>query len=430
MSEKNILIVTYYWPPSGGSGVQRWLKFVKYLPQFDWTPYVFTPENPTVTATDESLLLDVPPEAEVIKLPIWEPYWRLESGKEKLAGGAGTKAPFVSKPGALARLVIWIRGNLLIPDPRRFWKKPSVAFLKDFLIEKQIHTLVTTGPPHSMHLIGLQLKKIYPHLHWIADFRDPWSTWGLLETLKAGKWALSRHRRLERQVLQSADTVITITPFYKRQLESLGKRPVQYLPNGFDADDFGEFQWQRPDRFVIRHVGIINERCDPRPFMLALKEKCGENPQFKEEVVMEFIGEVHPAFRKYVLEDDTLKGVCIFTPPVTHKELLRLYRESALQLLVLHGYKDAEGYLPGKLFEYLATGIPVLGIGPVHGDAAAFLTETRLGEMVDADDPSEILSVIDRFYSWWKSGNPLPPVLHREQYSRQYLTRDLTKLLR
>lgn len=428
MPEKNILIITYYWPPSGGSGVQRWLKFVKYLPQFGWVPYVFTPENPNVPTKDESLLLDVPPEAEVIKLPIWEPYWRHEGGKP--GRDKGMKGPFSSKPGILSQLVIWIRGNLLIPDPRRFWKKPSVAFLKDFLMEKQIHTVVTTGPPHSMHLIGLQLKKMHPYLHWIADFRDPWSTWGLLETLKAGKWAMSMHRRLERQVLRAADSVVTITPFYKRQLESLGERVVHYLPNGFDEDDFGNFEWQRPERFVIRHVGIINERCDPRPFMMALKDKCKGSARFQDEVIMEFIGEVHPAFRDYVVEDETLKDICRFTPPVSHQELLQLYRQSALQLLVLHGYKDAAGYLPGKLFEYLATGIPVLGIGPVRGDAAAFLGETRLGEMVDADDAVGILAAIDRFYLWWKSGSPLPPITHREHYSRQHLTRELTKLLR
>src|SRR5688500_17692581 len=181
---KKVLIIAYYWPPSGGSGVQRWLKFVKYLPQFGWEPYVFTPENPSFAIRDESLLKDVPPEAEVIHFPIWEPY----EAFFRVSGLFGNRQ--TAKPTSLVsssktrsvfqRLSTWVTGNLLIPDPRRFWVKPSVNFLHEFLQENEIGTIITTGPPHSMHLIGRNLKRRNPHLRWFADFRDPWSDWGLL----------------------------------------------------------------------------------------------------------------------------------------------------------------------------------------------------------------------------------------------------------
>ena len=217
-----MLIIAYYWPPSGGSGVQRWLKFVKYLPGFGWTPYVFTPENPSFAVRDESLLKDVPSEAEVIKFPIWEPYGavsRVSSAVgERKSPGQTTMVPGKQK-SFFQRLTTWIRGNLIIPDPRVFWVRPSVKFLSDFLRDNQIRTIITTGPPHSIHLIGYRLKKNHPSLKWIVDFRDPWSEWGLLDSLSVGKIARSIHARMEANVLKRANTIVTITPFYVRRFE-------------------------------------------------------------------------------------------------------------------------------------------------------------------------------------------------------------------
>src|SRR6267378_1704085 len=212
MSNKKVMIVTYYWPPSGGSGVQRWLKFAKYLPQFGWTPFVLTPESPSFTIKDDSLIKDVPIETNVSKLPIWEPYDLFF----KLSDWVGKKdvkqSDFISagKKSGFQRFSGWIRGNFFIPDARIFWVKPAVKFLERFLKDHAIETIITTGPPHSIHLIGLRLKKKNPALKWIADFRDPWSEWDLLDTLSLAAMARSRHATLENQVLTSADRVITI----------------------------------------------------------------------------------------------------------------------------------------------------------------------------------------------------------------------------
>src|SRR5688572_9799464 len=217
MSNKKVLIITYYWPRSGGSGVQRWLKFAKYLPQLGWEPYIFTPENPSVTIRDESLLKDVPAEAEVIRFPIWEPYeyfFKISSAMSQQKSGSAPDLVATKNKSLFQKISTFVRGNFFIPDPRVFWVTPSVKFLHDFLKEREIRTIITTGPPHSLHLIGLKLKKKDPSLQWLADFRDPWSEWGLLDSLNISPLARTLHRRLEKKVLKGADKIITITPFY------------------------------------------------------------------------------------------------------------------------------------------------------------------------------------------------------------------------
>jgi glycosyltransferase involved in cell wall biosynthesis len=428
VEEKKVLIITYYWPPSGGSGVQRWLKFVKYLPSCGVIPYVFTPDNPAFDIRDESLMRDVPEEAEVIRFPIWEPYAAFFKVSGMFGGKKSTKpTDLVSakKTSLFQQISTWMRGNLLIPDPRVFWVRPSVAFLSDFIRANKISTIITTGPPHSMHLIGYRLRKKNPHIKWMADFRDPWSEWGFLDTLMAGSLAKRIHRRLERKVLQTADVVTTITPFYVRQFTALSGRSVHLLTNGFDEDDFRNLLIQKTDKFIIRHVGIVNEKCNPRPFMQGLKKAMAANSGFAAAVHLDFVGEVHPAFRGYVLEDAMLKAVTSFTPPVPHKELIKLYNTSSLLLLVLEGYKDAEGYMPGKLFEYIATGLPVLGVGPEAGDAADLLGDAHAGKMIRGGDVDSISEELIARYTAWAAPDNLPRNNSLKKYSRKALTENL-----
>ncbi|GCC49902.1 glycosyl transferase [Chryseotalea sanaruensis] len=423
---KKVMVITYYWPPSGGSGVQRWLKFVKYLPQFGWQPYVFTPENPAFDLKDESLLKDIPPEAEVLHFPIWEPYGLFN----KLSGG-GVQVSANSAPKAdslFSKLSIWIRGNFFIPDPRVFWVRPSVKFLDDFLREKRIRHIITTGPPHSVHLIGLGLKKRNPSLKWTADFRDPWSEWGFLDTLKLSKLARKTHQQLEKKVLTTADKVTTITPFYVRHFQRLGGRKVNLLTNGYDEEDFQDFKTERPDRFVIRHVGIVNEKCNPIPFMEALASLCVKHAEFKNAVQVDFVGQVNARFANYVKEHAVLKTITTLTPNIPHKEVVKLYGKSALLLLVLTGYKDAEGYMPGKLFEYLATGLPVLGIGPEQGDAADLLNKSGAGVMIHESQQQQIKDILLHHFIVWENSGSNSSQLGNE-YSRKAMTARLTEIL-
>lgn len=431
-NEKKVLIITYYWPPSGGSGVQRWLKFVKYLPQFGYTPYVFTPENPSFSLRDPSLQKDVPPEAEVIHFPIWEPYdafFRLSS----VLSGSKVKpsANLVSseKKSFFQRVSTWIRGNLFIPDPRIFWVRPSVRVLHDIIADNGIKTIVTTGPPHSVHLIGYQLKIRNPSIRWMADFRDPWSEWGLLDSLGAGKLARQIHRKLEQKVLTTADEVITITPFYVRKFERLSGRKVTLLTNGYDEDDFSGLNIKPTDRFVIRHVGIVNEKCNPRPFMGALKSFLMEHPSAVNDVKLDFTGVVHNDLVAYVRADATLSAITSFTDPVPHKQLIGLYNESSLLLLILTGYRDAEGYMPGKLFEYIATGLPVLGVGPEQGDAAGLMNKAERGVMIDGTKTEEIVHVISKHYYRWKERPSEIMTSAPAGFSRKEVTAELARLI-
>lgn len=422
-----VLIITYYWPPSGGSGVQRWLKFVKYLPQFGVTPYVFTPENPSFDLRDESLRKDVPAEAEVIHFPIWEPYG---IGK-KVGGQSLSNAPTSKNSGGLFKNIItWMRGNLLFPDPRIFWVRPSVQFLDSFLRDNQIDIIITTGPPHSIHLMGQRLKKKNPNLKWIADFRDPWSEWGMLLSFKLTTWAHNVHKRMERKVLVQANRVVTITPFYVKQLNRLSGRSVDLITNGFDEADFIDLKLQRTEKFVIRHIGVVNPTCNPRPFMTAVRSLMLADESFARAIEIVFTGQVNPDFEDFVRSDDVLNRITVFQPSVPHREVVKLLGQSSVLLLILTGYKDGEGFLPGKLFEYFATGLPILGVGPVPSDAAKILSSIGYDEMVTGADLAEVQAILAKHFSAWQSNTTAVKRVDASTFSRKQLTFKLVELLK
>jgi glycosyltransferase involved in cell wall biosynthesis len=427
---KKILIITYYWPPSGGSGVQRWLKFAKYLDQLGWQPYIFTPENPSFTIQDTSLLKDVPASAEVIKLPIWEPY-DLFFKISKLFGKKPIKqSDFIStgEKTFFQKVSSFIRGNFFIPDARVFWVKPSIAFLNDFIKSNQIDKIITTGPPHSIHLIGLKLKEKDPSIKWIADFRDPWSEWDLLDTLSLTNRARNRHQSLEKKVLTKADRVITIAPYHVQRLEVLSGRKVDLITNGFDEDDFRNIVHTRTSKFTIRHIGIVDELRDPRPVVEAIKQLCASDADFAESLLIEFVGNVNSAFKEYVQVDSRLNAVVRFVHQVPHPELLKLYGETDLQLLVLAHTAIGPGNLPGKFFEYLASGNPILAIGPVEGDAATVLRETGAGEIFERAEGAGIKLSLMKFYQQWKKGTVVSQK-NISLYSRKSLTEQLIRIL-
>jgi glycosyltransferase involved in cell wall biosynthesis len=426
MDNKKVLIITYYWPPSGGSGVQRWLKFVKYLVRAGWEPYVFTPENPSFTIEDNSLQKDVPDSVEVIRFPIWEPYQLFFKFSSLLGNKAVQQADFIStgKKTFFQKVSSWIRGNFFIPDARVFWVKPSVEYLLDFIARNQIEKVVTTGPPHSIHLIGLRLKKLNPAISWIADFRDPWSEWDLLDTLSLTSFARKRHVALEKKVLTLADRVITIAPFHVTRFEKLGGRGVDLITNGFDEDDFKGNRYSRTNKFTIRHVGIVDELRDPRPVMMAIKELCVHDNDFFNHVLIEFIGKVNSSFKNFIDEDDQLSKITRFIDQIPHEQLLQLYGTTDLQLLVLAHTSIAPGNLPGKFFEYLASGRPVLGIGPETGDASQILQQTRAGVIKERTNSDGIKFELMRYYQDWKNnrGNATADI---NLYSRYQLTQKL-----
>ncbi len=395
-----------------------------------WEPIVFTPENPSFTIQDESLQKEIPASVEVIKLPIWEPYDIFFKFSKIFGRKSIQLSDLISteRKSFFQKISTWIRGNFFIPDARVFWARPSVSFLADFIKSNQIETIITTGPPHSIHLIGLRLKKKISTLKWVADFRDPWSEWDLLDTLSLTSIARRVHRKQEHEVLTAADCVITIAPFHVARFEELGGRKVNLLTNGFDVDDFASVKRKRTSQFTLRHIGIVDELRDPRPILQSIRELCEIETGFAGNVKVEFIGNVNSVFRKYVTEDETLKKIVSFSDTIPHDELLQLYGETDVQLLVLAHTAIAPGNLPGKLFEYLASGNFILGIGPTNGDAAVVLKETNAGIILERVDHDGIKDALMKFYASWRDGNTAS-TRDVSRYSRKNLTLQLMTLL-
>lgn len=395
-----------------------------------WEPIVFTPENPSFTIQDPSFVKDIPESVEVIKFPIWEPYDLFFKLSKWISKKSVQQSDFITvgKKSFFQKVSLFIRGNFFIPDARVFWVKPAVAFLNDFIKSNQIDRIITTGPPHSIHLIGLKLKEKNSSLKWIADFRDPWSEWDLLDTLSLTHYSRNQHKNLERKVLTIADRVITIAPFHVKRFEALSGRKVDLITNGFDEDDFRDIVHLKTEKFTIRHIGVVDELRDPKPVMEAIKSLCVDNELFRENMLIEFIGNVNSTFKNYVLGDSMLNTVTRFVDQVPHAQLLRLYGATDLQLLVLAHTSIAPGNLPGKFFEYLASGNPILGIGPVDGDAGIVLSQSGGGKIFERSDRVGIRQAILEFYKQWTQGN-LALTSTNVVYTRKHLTQQLIRIL-
>jgi len=422
---KRILIITYYWPPSGGSGVQRWLKFAKYLPDLGWQPVIFTPANPGFQLRDHSLVKDIPPSAEVIKTPIREPYnlyktWFPKKGSTSNVGLLG------SGKGLFSRFANWVRGSFFIPDPRKSWVKPSVKFLSKYLEDHPVDVIITTGPPHSMHLIGLELR-MNSDTPWIADFRDPWTKLDILSNFKLSRRASNLHLKMERSVLEKADVTLTVSDHWADDFRDLGAGRVEVVTNGFDEADFRPAT-TLPDKFRISHFGLLNEFRFYPDFWKVLEERCENDPGFREDLEIELVGPVSPSIKNELASYPILSKIIAFKGFKQHQEILDIYQKSAAFLLFLNNTEGAEGHIPGKIFEYMGASRTILAIGPTHGDVATILTNTGAGKIVGPDDPAGISEVIEKCYHDYKEGVIQKPV-EISAFTRQNLTSQLQQLL-
>ncbi len=421
---RRVLIITYYWPPSGGSGVQRWLKFAKYLPESGWEPVIFTPENPDFDLRDESLEKEVPKQLEVIKFPIWEPFQLFSKVKGKTQTHPGRLLEQKEK-GFLEKAAIWARANLLVPDPRVFWVKPSVKFLTDLAKSGQFQAVITTGPPHSMHLIGRELKR-KTGLPWIADFRDPWSAWEFLDTLPMTSFVRKKHQQLEATVLREANAVLTISPTFQRDLVKLSHRRIYLLTNGYDPADVpaGFSPKEKVEgKLHLVYSGVIDGIRNPIPLMKALKSVFQHGI---EEVKWTFVGKVSEQVQAYVKEDAWLSERIHFAGYVSHSEVFGFYAKADVLVLILTDTKNAQGNIPGKLFEYLATGIPVLALGDPEGDSAKILKDAGAGQVIAHTDAASIKAQLRTLMdSYLKKVDPKD----LEKYSRQHLSHQLARIL-
>jgi len=419
---KKVLIITYYWPPAGGSGVQRWLKLTKYLPKHNWKPIIYTPENPYFEVKDEALLNDIPSEAKIYKAPIWEPY----ALKDKLfgKGNESQSAGVITNKKSLKNKVLnWVRGNVFIPDPKIYWIKPSVKLLLKKILEEDIHHIITTGPPHSMHLIGLGLKKAMPNLKWIADFRDPWSELDLLNEFQLINYSRKKHKDLEREVLQTADVTLTVSETWVKDLKRLGGNRVELITNGYDADDF-ELKPKTNDKFIIGHYGLLNHLRNPKNLWKSLNSLCEENTEFNNKLEIHLSGNIDGEVLAEIKSFPYLKAKVKQLGYLSHAEVLAEYNEASVLLLLLFNSKSGVGNYPGKIFEYFAAKRFILAFGPENSDTEKLIKKTKTGIYFSYDKINLKNDILDLF----KNENQFN-FENIESFSREKLTKDLTGLL-
>jgi glycosyltransferase involved in cell wall biosynthesis len=427
---KKVLIITYYWPPTGGAGVQRWLKFSKYFRQFGWEPVIYTPSNPDFPINDNTLLKDIPKDLTILKTQITEPYdiYRKIMRKKKTET---VNQGFLSEGKEntmLQSVMIWIRGNFFIPDARKFWIKPSISYLSNYIKENKIDAVISTGPPHSMHLIAMELKQKF-NIPWIADFRDPWTQIDFYSQLKLSSFADKKHKKLEHQVLTQANKVVTVSPSCGTDLEKLGTRKVDIITNGFDTDDFKfNSDLKLLDGFLFHHIGALNKDRNPYTLWKVLGDLCKENSDLKKELILKFTGKtdaiVFESLKQQGLESNFQKS-----DYMPHSEVVKLMVQSPILLLPLNNTPNNEGVLSGKLFEYLAAKRPIFGIGLPHADAAKILKEAQAGVMVDFNDYEETKKQILDLYQKYKTNNLKIQSNSIDKYSRENCAKDYTDLL-
>ncbi|MFP4064488.1 MAG: glycosyltransferase family 4 protein [Bacteroidales bacterium] len=426
---KKVLVVTYYWPPGSGAGVFRWMKFCKYLRGHGWEPVIYAPENPESPGHDPTLEKELPGGIHIIRRPIWEPYrfYKLLTGQkkeEKIQSGFLNEH---RKPSLSDNLSTWIRGNFFIPDARRFWIRPSARFLLRWLAKNPVEAIVTTGPPHSLHLIGLTLKK-KTGIPWLADFRDPWTQIDYHEKLMLSRWAAHWHQRLEKTVLSRADKVTTVSRHCALGLEAIGRRRVEVISNGFDPDDFPELPEFNYERFRITHLGSMNADRNPQMLWYVLQNLVKEDPFFRDFLHIRLTGKTDITVRKS-LEDAGLMPFTTFTPPLPHRQALAHAADSAILLLPLNNTPNVMGITTGKLFEYLGLRRPVLCIGPPEGDAARIIRETRSGVTVDFHDTEQCRKTLLEWAARFRKKELSAVDQQIGQYNRKTLTKELAAQL-
>ncbi|WP_312076859.1 glycosyl transferase family 1 [Chryseobacterium sp.] len=433
MKSKKILIITYYWPPAGGPGVQRWLKFAKYLPDLGWKPIIYTPENPSYPLLDESLMKDVPKDLEIVRTKIWEPYQlaeKLNKSNKKFKAGqfdVGQNQSWKSK------LSIWVRGNFFIPDARVFWVKPSTEFLEKYLKENNIETIVTTGPPHSMHLIGLNLKKKLPNLKWVADFRDPWTEISYYKHLKLTNRSDKKHRFLESEVFKNAD--ITLATSYT-DAENFRKHGANAfcITNGFDESDARHHEQSEAifsnasSKFTLSYIGVLEQLRNPENLWKALDDLVKTHLDFAENFSLKFVGRIDDKILQ-TLEDSSLKNHILNLGYLSHDKAVEEMAKTSLLLITNFPNETSKGIIPGKIFEYLATGKQIISFGPKDADVARILTETKAGKHFSYEDSEKIKSFILEKFELWKAGNLKDNSENIEQFSRKNLSEQLAKIL-
>jgi glycosyltransferase involved in cell wall biosynthesis len=422
---KRVLIITYYWPPAGGPGVQRWLYFAKYLRDFGVEPVVYVPENPTYPIVDEAMIHKAP-EVEVVKRPIREPYKMAKFFSKKRTQQISSGIISEKDPSSLEKMMLFVRGNYFIPDARVGWVKPSVAFLRKFLEERTFDAMITTGPPHSMHLIGLELKAI-TGIPWIADFRDPWTTIHYHKSLRLTKASETKHKKLEADVLNGADYIVVTSKTTKKEFSEITKKSISVITNGYEIT---QAITPRLDKeFSLSHIGSLLSDRNPEILWKVLKELCNEQSDFRKDLRISLTGVVGEEVLQSI-RDCGLEQNLIVNGYVSHSEAKQLQHDAQVLLLLEMDKQETRAIIPGKLFEYLVAGRPILSIGPEGSDISDILSETESGAFFTPSEETALRDQLLAYYDDYKLGTLKTHPKDIEKYSRRELTRTLSDVIK
>lgn len=423
---KRALIIAYYWPPSGGGGVQRWLKMVRYLPDFGITPVVVCPDNPDYPILDPTLSSDIPEGLETIRIPILEPYRVIRSltGRKNKSIAAG----FVSegKKGNLIKILGWARGNFLIPDARKFWVRPSIKRLKRYLDQNPVDVIITTGPPHSVHLIGLGLRQM-TGTPWVADMRDFWADMDHADLFRMSKRAIAAHLAMERKVISAADRVVCASPGMALHYSNVSKSTPQVVTNGYDERDFQNKPRKDNSAFIVGHYGTLGADRFTPVLWEALEELILENPEFRKRLRIELVGPTDESTLMRVKSGE-LSGFLTYTPYVNHQAAIERMCQASLLLLVVNENASEKGRLTGKIFEYIASETPMLGIGLPDSDPGTMLAQSGRGRMFSRSDKEGIKNHLKEVFEGAAANTAKPSFA--QSFTRRKLAEKYAEIIR
>jgi glycosyltransferase involved in cell wall biosynthesis len=391
---------------------------------------VYTPSNPGFPVIDHTLTGDIPADVKVIKNPIWEPYefYKNFSGKRSMEYSSNRFSGSKKSAGIIEQLSVWIRGNLFIPDARKFWIKPSVRFLIKYLKENPVNAIVSTGPPHSMHLIALKIKELL-NIPWLADFRDPWTDIDYYRDLKISAFADRKHKKLELKTIKGCNAMVVVSKDMKENYEKMGATNVHLITNGFDPDDLNVDGVISYNKFSISHIGTLPPAFNLKGLWKVLSELCEIVPEFGNNLEVKLVGKVDSAVIEDI-EEARLNKYLTRIDYVDHNKVALLMRQSATLLLVINkDSPNSKGILTGKFFEYLASGRPILAIGPTDGDLARTLDDSESGYIAKYDDVNGIKDIVLMLYNRYLNNTLTISPKEIWRYTRKNLTADLSAVL-
>jgi glycosyltransferase involved in cell wall biosynthesis len=429
---KTALLFTYYWPPASGPGVQRWLKFVKFLPKYGWKVIVVTPKNGSYPNTDSTLLEDIPKQTPIEKTVTLEPFRLFNilsgnpgKGKTSTVGMNEIKG----SQTLIKRIAAYVRANIFIPDARMGWVPFAISRGKKILKKNSIDLIITTGPPHSTHLVGLKLSQKLA-LPWISDFRDPWTSIYYNKFLPRSQRSKKKDHELESRVLSTANSVITVSKGIEQEFENRAQN-IHVIPNGYDQEDFtGLKNHKKEDIFKLSYIGNLKGNQNCSAIWKAIKEISAENESFRTSFKLSFTGNIHEEVLRTFKEFE-IDSLTESLPFVEHQEAVKRMFESDALLFPIPRAENSEQIITGKIFEYLASKTPLLSVGPVSGDAARILNECNRSPMIDYEDEKAIKQrLLTLFENWSKSDTrPKHQGDEHEQFSREKLTQTLANIL-